>query len=156
MHVSDDRLGQVLTRGDHLRHLHQVNPIAHAVVEQMAAQSSPWDREVREAAWLLLDELAANEEGAPRLSLPTALAVLSAGCREEAADPEHELRQVASVDPLLRLSVDALTGYSTSARRRRSPRERGAVASALLALLKMLRAQEQAEELRAALGEGEA
>lgn len=147
MRISDRRLGEVLVRTDHVRQLRSVNPVAHAVVEELAREHGPFDQEVRETAWLFLDELGVNEPGAPRLSMRTVLTIMADAEREQPDQPELELRRLASHDPLLGISVDALTGYSTQEGRRRSPDERGAVASVLLALLRMFRAQEQAEEL---------
>lgn len=153
MHIFDERLGQVLSRRDHVRDLPSVNPVAHVVAEEIAHPGRPWDQEIREGAWLWFSELGANEAGSRPLSFDTAVAVLSHHQTEPDADPETELRRIASTDSLLRIPVDALTGHSEGRRRPRSPRERHKVASALVELPRTLLAQEQPDELRRAYEE---
>lgn len=149
--ISEERLDRVLARREHHRGLNDHNPVAGLVLEGMAEVRPEYAEEIRYAGAFLLDLLGANDGGAPRLSLPIAMQVLSA---EETKPPERmgaELTQIAGEDVLLRLAIDALTRYSDVKERVRDPDESRAVVLILYLLLRMVDAQAEADALDDAL-----
>lgn len=151
MRVSEERLTTVLTQSAPPFDLARYDPVAALVLESMAAARTLHSDEIRHAGSFLLAVLGAAEPDATRLSIPIAMQVLA---REEGVSPARArafLGEAGDGDPLLRLSIDALTWRSITSGRRRRPDEVEAVAQVIYLLLRMFGSQEEADALDEAL-----
>lgn len=151
MKLTDQRLGEVLARSDHVRQLPEVNPVLWLFIGELARTWPRYSDEVRDAGAFLADLIRANEPGVARVGVPTATRVLAEIETDRGRSAYTYLAAITHDDLLLRLSVDALLAYSDRSRRRRSKPERDAVAVTLYVLLKMVREETEVEQLERAL-----
>lgn len=156
MHVTEERLGRVLTAGPPGVHLSDTNPVAALIVESMAATHPEHADRVREAGRFLCDLLWPSDSGPGlTLTLPVAMHTF---VREEHTTPAQmrsHLAQTTHRDVLLGLSAYALLTPPRRGLRRygRSGRETEAVLRTLYVLLRMYETQEETDTLERALNE---
>jgi hypothetical protein len=151
MQLTDERLGEVLNRQEHIGGLPEINPVLWGSLQELAATQPKYRDEILAAGSFMLDLLGMNEPGSMRVGLPTAVRVLAEMEYEEDRLVHRVLFDVGTSDVLLRMCIDALVAYSDRSRRVRPRRERDAVAVALFVLVKMIRDQLEAGVLEEAL-----
>lgn len=153
MHVTEERLGKVLTAGPPGMHLSDTNPVAALIVESMAATHPEHADRVRDAGRFLCELLwPSDSELGPMLTLPVAMHTF---VREEYTTPAEmraHLAQTTHRDLLLGLSAHALLTPPRALRRYgRSARETEAVLRTLYVLVRMHETQEETDTLERAL-----
>jgi hypothetical protein len=134
-----------------MRALPEVNPVAWAALQELAAMWPSQAHEILDAGTFLADLLGLGEPGAPRIALGTASRVLAETEANGDRDVHRSLASMLGDDVLLRLSVDAILASCDRSRRPRIGREREGVAVTLYALLRMAREQAEADALEEAL-----
>lgn len=153
MHVTEERLSQVLTAGPPGLHLSDRNPVAALIVESMAATHPEHGDRVRQAGRFLCDLLwPPGPTSGPALTLPVAMHTF---VREEHTTPAEMRAHLARTmrrDTLLGLSAHALLTPPQGLRRSgRSARETEAVLRTLYVLMRMYETQEETDALERAL-----
>lgn len=153
MHVTDERLSELLARGGPDRRQSETNPVAALIVESMAATHPEHAGRVREAGHFLCDLLWSPDGGtAPALTLSVAMHTF---LREEHTTPPEmraHLARATDRDLLLGLCTHALLSRSRVRRRsRRTARETEAVLRTLYLVVRMHETQEETDALERAL-----
>lgn len=153
MDVTEERLGEVLVRGEAGTHLSRTSPVAALIVESMAATHPEHTERIREAGHFLCDLLwPPDSDGEPALTLSVAMHTF---LREEHTSPAQmrgHLAKTTHRDLLLGLSAHALLSRPRAPRRYgRGARETEAVLRTLYLLLRMHETQEETDALERAL-----
>lgn len=151
MHVTEERLSEVLSRRDHAEGLLKTNPVAALILESMATAHPRHADSVRHAGGFLLDLLQGSDGDPTHLSLPVAMQVLSRDEFVPLEEMQAYLGEMASRDLLLGLSAQALLAHPSRRRRRRRRQERKgereAVTRTLYLLVRMFETQEEVDRL---------
>jgi len=151
MRVTEERLTMLLTHAGAADESHDENPVGALVVDSIAAADPSHSKAIKATGDFFLSLVRANDENAIQLTSPVATQVLAS---DEGLSPtmmRYHLAEVAARDVLLSLSIHALLPPIYINRGSHLQSEQDAVVRVLYLLVRMLQAQEEADDLNRAL-----